>query len=115
MNTLEANDLRRSMPRFLGEAHVANLKVQAAYNAIARDAGCTPAQLALAWLLHKAPHVIPIPGTGNIAHLREDMAADAVQLSVEVLARLESTVNTHTVVGSRYTEQANREVDTEPL
>jgi hypothetical protein len=51
------------MPRFLGEQAAANLRMQAAYNAIARDAGCTPAQLALAWLLHKAPHIMPIPGT----------------------------------------------------
>ena len=115
VNMLEASDLRRSMPRFLGEAHVANLKVLAAYNAIARDAGCTPAQLALAWLLHKAPHIIPIPGTSNIEHLRENMGADAVQLNVEVLARLEATVNSRTIVGSRYTAQANGEVDTEAL
>ena len=115
VSTLEASDLRRSMPRFLGEAHLANLKVLSAYNAIARDAACTPAQLALAWLLHKAPHIIPIPRTSNTAHLRENMAANAIQLSAEVLARLEETVNSSTVVGSRYTAQANSEVDTEAL
>ena len=108
-----ASDLRRSMPRFLGEAYAANLKVQAAFNTIARDAGCRPAQLALAWLLHKAPHIIPIPGTASVEHLREDIAADAVQLSPHWMARLDETVNQRTVVGQRYPAQASGEVDTE--
>jgi aryl-alcohol dehydrogenase-like predicted oxidoreductase len=115
VSVLVANDLRTSMPRFLGDNHVANLKVQAAYNAIAADVGCTPAQLALAWLLHKAPHVIPIPGTTSVAHLQEDLAAANVQLGDDVMARLEATVNTHTVKGQRYAAQASGEVDTEAL
>ncbi len=115
VSALPANDLRTSMPRFLGDSHLANLKVQAAYNAIAADVGCTPAQLALAWLLHKAPHVIPIPGTTSVAHLQEDLAAANVQLGDDVMARLEATVNTHTVNGQRYTAQASGEVDTEAL
>ena len=115
VSALPANDLRTSMPRFLGDSHLANLKVQAAYNAIAADVGCTPAQLALAWLLHKAPHVIPIPGTTSVAHLQEDLAAANVQLGDDVMARMEATVNTHTVKGQRYTAQASGEVDTEAL
>ena len=115
VSALPANDLRASMPRFLGDNHVANLKVQAAYNAIAADAGCTPAQLALAWLLHKAPHIIPIPGTTSVAHLQEDLAAADVQLGADVMARLEATVNTHTIQGQRYPAQASGEVDTEAL
>ena len=115
VSALPANDLRASMPRFLGDNHVANLKVQAAYNAIAADVGCTPAQLALAWLLHKAPHTIPIPGTTSVAHLQEDLAAADVKLSAEVMARLDATVNTHTIKGQRYAAQASSEVDTEAL
>ena len=110
---LPANDLRTGMPRFLGENHAANLKLQAAYNTIAADAGCTPAQLALAWLLHKAPHIVPIPGTTSVPHLLEDLAAADVRLSAETLQRVEATVNQHTVVGSRYPAQATGEVDTE--
>jgi aryl-alcohol dehydrogenase-like predicted oxidoreductase len=101
------------MPRFLGDSLAANLKLQAAYNAIAADAGCTPAQLALAWLLHKAPHIVPIPGTTSVAHLLEDVAAADIRLSAETLQRVEATVNQHTVVGSRYPAQASAEVDTE--
>ena len=115
VHTMVGNDLRRSMPRFLGEAHVANLKVQAAFNAIARDLGCTPAQLALAWLLHKAPHTIPIPGTTSVAHLQEDLGAAGLKLDADLMARLEQTVNSHTITGQRYNAQASGEVDTEAL
>jgi len=115
VHTMVGNDLRRSMPRFLGEAHEANLKVQAAFNAIARDLGCTPAQLALAWLLHKAPHTIPIPGTTSVAHLQEDLGAAGLQLDADLMARLEQTVNSHTITGQRYNAQASGEVDTEAL
>ena len=111
--TLPANDIRAGMPRFLGDNLAANLKLQAAYNAIAADAGCTPAQLALAWLLHKAPHIVPIPGTTSVAHLLEDVAAADIRLSAETLHRVEATVNQDTVVGSRYPAQATGEVDTE--
>ena len=112
---LDAKDLRRSMPRFSPENYPANLKVQAAYHLVARDVGCTPAQLALAWLLHRAPHIIPIPGTTSVEHLREDLGALDVQLSPAVMARLDATVNTGTIVGQRYNAQASAEVDTEPL
>ncbi len=115
MATLDARDLRRSMPRFTGDNYAANLKVQAAYNEIARDVGCSAAQLALAWLLHKAPHVIPIPGTTSVEHLRENLGAGAVQLSPEVMDRLDATVNTGTILGQRYNAQASGEVDTEAL
>jgi hypothetical protein len=69
--------------------------------------------LAIAWLLHKAPHILPIPGTSRVDHLLDDLGADAVSLSHEVMARLEALINEKTVAGNRYNEQANREVDTE--
>ena len=101
------------MPRFAPEAYAANLRLLPGYRALAADAGCSPAQLALAWLLHKAPHIIPIPGTTNLAHLTEDLAADAVRLSPDLLARLEALINQHTVTGPRYNAQSSVEVDTE--
>lgn len=113
VSTLDAKDIRRSMPRFLPENYAANLKLLPAYNAIAREAGCSPAQLALAWLLHKAPHIIPIPGTTSVAHLHDDLGADNVSLTPELLARVEAVINQQTVVGPRYTAQATSEVDTE--
>jgi aryl-alcohol dehydrogenase-like predicted oxidoreductase len=64
-------------------------------------------------LLHKAPHIIPIPGTTSEQHLLDDLGASKVQLSAELLAKLEALINERTVQGSRYNAQANSEVDTE--
>lgn len=111
--SFDAKDIRRSMPRFAPDNFVANLALLPAYHALARDAGCSPAQLAVAWLLHKAPHIIPIPGTTSVPHLLDDLAAVDVRLEPELLARLEALINQQTVVGNRYNEQANSEVDTE--
>jgi aryl-alcohol dehydrogenase-like predicted oxidoreductase len=109
----DAKDIRRTMPRFDAANHARNLKLLPPYRALAREAGCTPAQLALAWLLHKAPHIVPIPGTTSVDHLREDLAAADVRLAPELIGRLDALINEKTVAGNRYSEQANREVDTE--
>jgi aryl-alcohol dehydrogenase-like predicted oxidoreductase len=113
VGTLDAKDIRRGMPRFSPEHHAANLKLLAPYEAIARDAGCTPAQLSLAWLLGRGEHVIPIPGTTNIAHLRENLGAVDVRLSAEAIARLDVLINQRTVSGARYSAASQAEVDTE--
>jgi aryl-alcohol dehydrogenase-like predicted oxidoreductase len=110
---LEAKDIRRMMPRFDAANHAQNLKLMPAYKALAQEAGCTPAQLALAWLLQKAPHIIPIPGTTSVAHLHEDVAAADIKLSPSLVQRVEALINQDTVAGNRYSEQANREVDSE--
>ena len=110
---LDAKDIRRHMPRFTADNYAANLELLPAYRDLAREAGCTPAQLALAWLLHKAPHIIPIPGTTRVDHLLEDLSAAAVKLEAGLLQRLEALINQDTVTGDRYSEQSNREVDTE--
>ncbi|MNV94516.1 putative oxidoreductase YdbC [compost metagenome] len=75
--------------------------------------GCTPAQLALAWLLHKGDHIIPIPGTTSVEHLHDDLGAVNVRLDVATMARLDALINERTVVGNRYTAQSASEVDTE--
>ena len=111
--TLDAKDIRKSMPRFAPANYAANLKLLPAYKSLAHEAGCSPAQLALAWLLHKAPHIVPIPGTTSVAHLREDLAAVNVVLDAGLLARLEALINQHTVAGHRYSDQSRSEVDTE--
>ena len=111
--TLDAKDIRRAMPRFSNENYAANLNLIPAYLALAQEAGCSPAQLALAWLLHKAPHIIPIPGTTSVAHLKEDVGAAKLSLSPGLLARLEALINQQTVTGNRYSAQGNAEVDTE--
>ena len=113
VDTLDAKDIRRSMPRFAPDHYSANLKLLPAYLQVARDVGCTPAQLALAWLLHQGEHIIPIPGTTSVSHLAEDVEAVNVSLSAATTAQLDRLINQHTVSGSRYNAQSNSEVDTE--
>jgi aryl-alcohol dehydrogenase-like predicted oxidoreductase len=113
VSTLGAKDIRVTMPRFAAGNYAANLKLLPGYQRMAEEVGCTPAQLALAWLLHKAPHIIPIPGTTSVAHLTEDVGALGVTLSVSVVAQLEAHINPTTVVGARYNPQGTGEVDTE--
>ncbi len=109
----EAKDIRRGMPRFAPDNFAANQKLLPPFKALAAAAGCTSAQLALAWLLHKAPHIIPIPGTTSVAHLQEDLGAVQVQLSLDTIAAVEALINQDTVTGPRYNAQASGEVDTE--
>jgi aryl-alcohol dehydrogenase-like predicted oxidoreductase len=111
--TLGPKDIRTAMPRFAPDNYAANLKLLPPYKALAREAGCTPAQLALAWLLHKAPHIIPIPGTTSVAHLKEDLGAADVKLNPDLLERVEALINQGTVHGHRYSVQSRSEVDTE--
>jgi aryl-alcohol dehydrogenase-like predicted oxidoreductase len=101
------------MPRFQGEAFAANLKLFDAFSAIAADAGCTPAQLCLAWLLKKDPTIVPIPGTTSPEHMAENAGAAQVSLSDEIMARVEATVNEKTVSGPRYAPAMQASVDTE--
>ena len=113
VSALDAKDIRRTMPRFAPENYARNLQLLPPYLALAREAACSPAQLALAWLLHKGPDLIPIPGTTSVEHLRDDLGAVDVQLSGDLMARLEALINERTVAGDRYNDQANSEVDTE--
>jgi aryl-alcohol dehydrogenase-like predicted oxidoreductase len=113
VNGLDAKDIRRGMPRFQSANYPANLRLMQGYIAIAKTHDCTGAQLALAWLLHKAPHIIPIPGTTNEAHMRENLLARDVRLSAATMAQLDALINQRTVVGARYEAQSQSEVDTE--
>jgi aryl-alcohol dehydrogenase-like predicted oxidoreductase len=113
VTTLEAKDIRRTMPRFEPANYAANLQLLPAYQAVANEVGCTPAQLALAWLLHRGDHIIPIPGTTSLAHLAEDLAAVDVKLGPAVMAKLDVIINEKTVTGGRYNAQSQSEVDTE--
>jgi aryl-alcohol dehydrogenase-like predicted oxidoreductase len=102
LEDLAADDWRRQSPRFEGENFAKNLAVLDEINAIARDKRCTPSQLALAWLLAKAPDIAPIPGTTDPNRLRENLAAPAVRLSAEELARIEAAAPKGVAQGQRY-------------
>ena len=111
--SFDAKDIRRSMPRFGADHYAANLALLGGVRDVAAEAGCTVAQLALAWLLARGDHVLPIPGTTNVAHLRENLAGTGVPLSAEHMARLDTLINQHTVAGARYSALSQAEVDTE--
>lgn len=108
-------DMRAAMPRFTGGALAANLRLLARFEALAAEAGCTPAQLCLAWLMAKDPIIVSIPGTTNPDHMAENAAAAQVRLSPEMVERVDATVNGQTVCGSRYPPALQATVDTERM
>jgi aryl-alcohol dehydrogenase-like predicted oxidoreductase len=110
---LEPKDIRRAMPRFDPENYPRNLQLLDGYSALAREAGCTGAQLALAWLLAKAPFIVPIPGTRQPSHVVENMDAAGITLSPAIVARLDALINQQTVHGPRYNQATQQEIDTE--
>ena len=106
-------DIRRGMPRFQ-EPHIStNMEWLSEYRAISRDAGCTPAQFAIAWVLQRGDNIHVIPGTTSIEHLEEDWHALDVNLSADVIERAETLINQNTVSGPRYPEPTQAEIDTE--
>ena len=99
---LAADDWRRNNPRFQAENLAHNLALVDAVTALAAARGCTPAQLALAWLLSRGPQVVPIPGTRSIARLDENAASAALTLTADELARLAAVLALQPVAGTRY-------------
>ena len=99
---LAANDWRRNNPRFQGENLAHNLALVDAVNALAQQRGCTPAQLALAWLLSRGDQIVPIPGTRSSARLDENAAAAAIALTAEELRHIDATLQEQPVSGQRY-------------
>ncbi len=110
---LEPKDIRRGMPRFQGENFTANLGLLDGLGALARERGCTTAQLSLAWVLSRGRHVLAIPGTTDLEHLAEDWAARNLILDAATLGRLDALVNPRTVHGRRYNAATEAEIDTE--
>jgi aryl-alcohol dehydrogenase-like predicted oxidoreductase len=113
METLDAKDIRRAMPRFAPGNNAANLELLKEYAALAREAGCSMAQLALAWLLARGSHIVAIPGTTRTAHLEENVEAGRVALAPQLTARVDALINRSSIVGDRYNAATQAEVDTE--
>jgi aryl-alcohol dehydrogenase-like predicted oxidoreductase len=99
---LPAGDFRARSPRFIGESRAHNDQRVGALAAIAAERGITPAQLAIAWALHRGNDVIPLLGTSQRGRLREDLAALAIELSAEEVARLDAAFPEGAFAGSRY-------------
>ena len=110
---IEEKDIRRRMPRFEPDNYAKNLALLAEYRRIADDAGCTPAQLALAWLHAKGNHILPIFGTRDVTHLEENVGAAGISLDQALIDRLDALVNQQSVAGPRYNPATQQEIDTE--
>jgi len=108
---LPPGDFRRSSPRFQGTNFQKNLDLVRKVEEIAREQGCTPAQLALAWLLARGNDIVPIPGTTQRARLEENARAAGIPLSKGDLARIDAVAPKGVAAGARYAETGMRLVD----
>jgi aryl-alcohol dehydrogenase-like predicted oxidoreductase len=106
---LDEGDFRRYGPRFTGENLLENRKLAERVRELANERGLTPGQLALAWVLARGEHVVPIPGTKRVSYLEENLVAAHVRLSDEEVERIADAVPTAT--GARYDEQGMRSVN----
>ncbi|MEW1777386.1 aldo/keto reductase [Streptomyces sp. NPDC086777] len=106
---LDANDWRRTGPRFTGDNLEANLRLAAKVKEIAAEKDVTPAQLALAWVLAQGDDIVPIPGTKRVGYLEQNAGAVDVELTKEDLARIEAEVPR--AAGERYDEAGMRSVN----
>src|SRR3954462_2010771 len=97
-----ADDFRRHSPRFQGENFTRNLQLVDRVKEVADAKGCTPAQLALAWLLAQGEHIVPIPGTKKRDRLQENLGAADVELSAGDLSRLDELAPAGATAGARY-------------
>lgn len=113
IDALAERDLRRTMPRFKPDNWPHNLALVDAFNALAAEAGVTPAQLSLAWVLSRGEHVVAIPGTASLAHLEENIARWEWDLPTELAERLDRLINRRTVAGPRYSTAIQTAIDTE--
>ena len=95
------DDFRASVPRFAPDALPANMPLVRLVQASARRKDVTPAQLSLAWLTARKPWIVPIPGTTNMVHLEENVAAAAISFSAEELKELDAALSSITIQGDR--------------
>jgi aryl-alcohol dehydrogenase-like predicted oxidoreductase len=104
-------DFRRNDPRYQGENFDANMRAASAVRDIAKRKGATPGQIALAWLLHKGPDIVPIPGTKRRRYLEENVGAANVSLNAGEVATLDATLAPEKIAGPRYNEKQMSMVD----
>ena len=113
VSELEAKDIRCGMPRFQGENWQANRKLYAAFAKLAEQAGCTPAQLAIKWVLAQGEFIHALPGTRIETHMLENIAASTIEVSGDILTAADALINYQTVKGPRYPAAAQGDIDTE--
>jgi aryl-alcohol dehydrogenase-like predicted oxidoreductase len=104
-------DWRHTDPRFQGENFDANMRLFTAVHDIAQTKGVANSQIALAWLLHKSPSIVPIPGTTKVSHLEDNIAAVNVALSADEMIHLDTALAPEVIAGPRYNDQRMRLID----
>jgi aryl-alcohol dehydrogenase-like predicted oxidoreductase len=107
---LASDDYRRNTPRFQGDNFKKNFEIVEGIKQIAAEKGCTPAQLALAWVLAQGSDIVPIPGTRRIKYLDENIGALGVKLSSSDLARINQIAPRGAAVGPRYHEAGMKRI-----
>lgn len=108
-------DIRETMPRFLEPNLSHNLQLYDRFATLADEIGCTPAQLALAWVLARGETIVPIPGTRSIAHLEENLGAADIALTPDVITVIDDIFRPGAVRGRRYSPAMQASIDTELL
>ena len=106
-DALAEDDFRRNHPRFQGENLERNLELVERVRAIAEEKGCTPGQLALAWVIAQGEDIVPIPGTKRVKYLEENVGALDVQLTEEDLRRLDEAAPRGAAAGDRYADMSS--------
>ena len=111
VDDLEPGDYRRSSPRFQGDNFANNRRLVDAIHAIAAEHRCTPAQLALAWVLEQGEDIVPIPGTKRRRYLEDNAGAVAVRLNADDRGRIDRVIPPGAASGARYAAHALRAVN----
>jgi len=111
LNELGDNDFRKSLPRYQKDHQENNQNLASGFAGIARQKGCSPAQLALAWVLAQGDNIIPIPGTKKRKNLKDNAGSVDVALAADDIQQIEALLLKYPNVGERYNESNNRFVD----
>ena len=107
----EGDFRRTSDPRYQGENFDANVRAVEVVKEVAKSVGATPGQVALAWLLHKGPDIVPIPGTKHVSRLEENVASVSVVLNREQMRVLDEALAADKIAGHRYSPAVNALID----
>ena len=108
ISTLEAKDFRRNLPRYNGEYLDNNQKLASEFAELALGKNCTPAQLAIAWVMAQSENIIPIPGTKRRKYLKENAGSSEVTLTIKNLEEIENLLSKYPNIGPRYSDRENK-------
>ena len=106
-----AGDFRRGDPRYQGENFDANMRAAETVREVAQSLGVKPGQVAIAWLLHKGPDIVPIPGTKRVKYLEENVAAASIVLDAAQMSTLDQVLAPGKVAGPRYNPDTMATID----